>query len=95
MGYSPTYRDVKTGERKYDEKSRCSCIGFLGLCVAMMIFGIVLMIPGILNGSIIFVGGLRGFVPFLLMLFVPFVACALAIKLESLSREKLEIEKMQ
>ena len=95
MVYSPTYRDVKTGDRKYDERSRCSCMGFLGICVAMIIFGIVLMIPGMLNGSIIFAGGLLGFVPLLLILFAPFAACAMVIKVVSLSREKSEIEKLQ
>jgi hypothetical protein len=95
MGYSPTYRDVETGNRKYDEKSRCSCIGFLGICIAMMIFGIMLMIPGMLNGSIIFVGGAATFIPLILMLFAPFVICAIVIKLSSGYREKSEIDNLQ
>ncbi|MHA1424307.1 MAG: hypothetical protein ACTSUZ_03710 [Candidatus Thorarchaeota archaeon] len=56
MGYSPTYRDVQTGDRNKDERNRCSCVGFLGICVAMMIFAIIVMIPGMLEGSIIVVG---------------------------------------
>ena len=95
MGYSPTYRDVETGNRRYDERSRCSCLGFLGICVAFMIFGIVLMIPGMMNGSIIFIGGLLTFVPLMLMLFGPFLICAVVIKLGSGYREKSEIEKVQ
>ncbi|MFW9961764.1 MAG: hypothetical protein ACFFDV_12145 [Candidatus Thorarchaeota archaeon] len=92
MGYSPTYRDVYTGERSDDEKSRCSCIGFLGICVAMVIFGIIITIPSMLNGSIIFVGGP---LTFLLMFFGPFVVCAVVIKLGSGYREKTETDNLQ
>lgn len=95
MGYSPTYKDVKTGERKNDERSRCSCTGFLGICVAMMIWGIVLMIPGMLDGSIEFAGGIAGFVPLALMIFGPFVICAAVIKLGSEYREKSATENLQ
>ena len=95
MGYSPTYRDVKTGDRKYDERSRCSCIGFLGVCVAMMIFGILFMIAGMLGGSIIFMGSPLGYVPLVLMLFAPFVICAALIKLVSKYREKSETDNVQ
>jgi len=90
MGYSPTYRDVETGER-----SRCSCVGFLGVCMAMMIFAIVISIPGLLGGSIIFAGGLLGFVPFSVILFGPFVICALAIKLASEHRDESETGNLQ
>ena len=95
MGYSPTYRDVETGDRNYDERRRCSCIGFLGICVAMMIFGIVLTIPGMLDGTTIFAGGVLGFIPLVLMLFGPFVICAAVIKLGSERREKPEPENLQ
>ena len=91
MGYSPTYRDVQTGDRNKDERSRCSCIGFLGICVAMMIFGIVIMIPGMLDGSITF----AGFLPLILMLFGPFVLCAAVIKRGSEYREKSETDNLQ
>ena len=95
MGYSPTYRDVVTGDRNDEGRSRCSCIGFLGICVAMMIFGIVLMIPGMLDGSIIFAGGAAGFVPLVLMVFGPFVICAGAIKIASENEEESETDNLQ
>jgi len=84
-----------TGDRKYDERSRCSCIGFLGICVVMIVFGFILMIPGILNGSIIFVGSPLGNIPLILMLFSPFVICAMIIEIVSHYREKSEIENLQ
>ncbi len=94
MGYTPLYRDVETDDKNYDRKNRCSCIGFLGICVAMMIFAIVLSIPGMLGGSIILAGGPLAFVPFFTILFGPFVLCAVIIKLASDYREKSEPEKL-
>ena len=95
MGYTPMFRDVETGDKNSYERKRCSCIGFLGICVAMMIFGIVIMIPGMLDGSIIFAGGIFGFARLILLLFGPFVICALVIKLGSEYREKSETGNLQ
>ncbi|MBN2230724.1 MAG: hypothetical protein JW779_14140 [Candidatus Thorarchaeota archaeon] len=40
----PTYGNIETKKKGYDGKSQCSCIKFLGICVALMLFVFILSI---------------------------------------------------